>query len=347
MTVKQIYEKLLQVKRPIDFFGELSTEEELKKEYRKYSKKIHPDVVQDKDKYIAQEAFSIMNHLYNWGIDELKKCVYGLVDSIQLYKHMKPLFEITIKSEVYRFYENIFEGEVAQIFKGTNTNDIVYLKVGIDPNDNELLDTEYEVLSTLRHQSLPYVEHKIMINDTNAILMREVKGIPMPELMAQYKRGIPAEHVMWMLERLLSVVGYLHSNCTVHGNIKPENIIINKDNHNVSLIGFSFSIPKANTEEAQYKIVNDFYTAPEVKKTARVLPASDIYSIGMIAIELLGGDIATKGMPICVDVRVRDFIRKMVNNTSSDRPDDAWKLWSELAMLRTEIFGTQRFKKLD
>jgi serine/threonine protein kinase len=177
--------------------------------------------------------------------------------------------------------------------------------------------------------------------------MREVKGITMPELMEQYKKGVPAEHVMWMLERLLSVVGYLHSNCVVHGNIKPENIIINKETHNVSLVGFSFCIANANTVEAQYKIINDFYTAPEVKKTARVLPSSDVYSIGKIAITLLGGNVANDGMPNFVDARIRAFIRKMVSKTQSDRPNDAWKLWSELIKLRTEVFGTQRFKKLD
>ena len=347
MTVKQIYEKLLQAKRPIEFFGEMSIADELKKEYKQYAKKIHPDIVPDKDKYIASEAFSVLNKLYNLGLSELEQGIYGIVDPVQIYKHMAPLFEITIKGELYQFYENVFEGEVGYIFKGTSANDIVYLKIAIDPYDNDLIDTEYNVLSTLRHQSLPYVEQKIMVNDTNAILMREVKGITMPELMGQYTRGVPAEHVMWMLERLLSVVGYLHSNCVVHGNIKPENIIINKDNHNVSLLGFSFCIPNANTSEAQYKIINDFYTAPEVKKTARVLPSSDVYSIGKIAIKLLGGDVVSNGMPISVDARVRAFIRKMVSSTPSDRPDDAWKLWSELAKLRTEVFGTQRFKKLD
>lgn len=347
MAIKQIYERLLQAKRPIEFFGEISTDYDLKKAYKQYAKKIHPDVVPNNDKYIASESFVILNKLYNLGLSELEQGIYDIVDPVEIYKHMTPLFEITIKGELYQFYENIFEGEVGYIFKGTSANDIVYLKVAINPDDNDLINTEYNVLSTLRHQSLPYVEQKIMVNDTNAILMREVKGVTMPELMEQYTKGVPAEHVMWMLERLLSVVGYLHSNRVVHGNIKPENIIINKDNHNVSLLGFSFCIPDANTSEAQYKITNDFYTAPEVKKTARVLPSSDVYSLGKIAIKLLGGNVVSNGMPISVDARVRAFIRKMVSDVQSDRPNDAWKLWSELTQLRTEVFGTQRFKKLN
>lgn len=347
MRLTEIYESLLKVTRPIEFFGKVKNQDELKKEYKKIAKDVHPDNYKDKDRYIASEAFSILNKLYKSGLDELKDGIYEVYDQVQIYKHAKSLFEITVKGELYKFYELVFEGEVADIYKGASENEIVYLKVVADCVDNDLLDTEFKVLSDLRHQSLPYVEHKITINDRNAILMREVKGITMDELLKQYTRGIHAEHVMWMLERLLSVVGFLHSNFVVHGNLKPENIVINKEVHNVSLVGFSFCIPKANEKDAKYKIVNDYYTAPEVNKTARVLPASDIYSIGKIAIKLLGGDAINGRMPISVDPEIRAFIRKMINVNASERPNDAWELWSELVELRTKVFGTQRFKKLD
>lgn len=314
-------------------------------------------IEQEKENYIMdfkpKDYCAIKNYtitrkvllLYNQAIERLEGNV-GF-EKADTYKTMSPLFEVTTKGELYQFYENVFEGEVAYIYKGTTGKDSVYLKVAIDSDDNKLIDTEYEVLSELKHQSLPYAKQKIMINDNRAILMREIKGVTMSELLEQYPKGVPQEHVMWIMERLFSVVGYLHSKCVVHGIIKPENIIINKDNHNVSLVGFSFCIPKANTEDAKYKIVNEYYTAPEVNKTSRVLPSSDVYSIGKIAIKLLGGDIKTNQMPVSIDERVRKFIEKMVSNAPSDRPDDVWKLWSELIELRTEVFGTQRFKKLD
>lgn len=347
MSIKEIYEKLLNAKRPIDFFEKVSTEEELKKIYREYAKVLHPDTVSESEQYISSEAFSILGKLYKLGISELEQGIYEKIDPIKLYKNMDPLFDITVKGNTYYFYENVFEGEVAYIYKGICNDDIVYLKIAIDEVDNELIDNEYKVLSTIRHQSLPFVEHKIVINNENAIIMREVKGITMLDLLDEYKSGAPAEHVMWMLERILSVVGYLHSNCVVHGNIKPENIIINKEVHNVSLVGFSFCIKDANTLDAKYKIVNDYYTAPEVSKDARVLPSSDIYSIGKIAIKLLGGSVITNGIPLSVDPRVRTFIKNMVTDDLSKRPNDAWKLWSEVSKLRTEVFGTERFKKMN
>ncbi len=347
MNIKEIYEKLLGASRPIEFFGNISDVKQLKSEYKNYARKLHPDLVTDEDKYLADESFIILNRLYNLGLDELEKGIYDTYDPIKIYEHIDPMFEINIKGETYKFYENVFEGEVGSIFKGISSDKTFYLKVANDPEDNDLIDNEYEILSRLRHQSFPYVTNKIMINDTNAILMREVKGVTVEEILNKYPSGVPAEHVMWMLERLLSACGYLHANYVVHGNIKPENIIINKETHNVSLVGFSFCVQNANTKSARYKIVNDYYTAPEVNKDALVNPSSDIFSIGKIAIKLLGGDVSSCGMPICIDERVRTFIRQMVNTSIKLRPNDAWKLWSELIELRTEVFGTKRFQKFD
>ena len=311
----------------------------------------------EKDKFIERfkpisynkvKNFTIMQKvilLYRQALFELQedddsKCSFD--------NYTKPLLVIKNKNNTYRFYENIFEGEVAHILKGaTESNNIVYLKIPINSSDDNLIKNECKILSSLKHQSMPYIIDVAKVNSKTSIIMKEIKGISMIELLKEYPNGIPEEHVMWMLERLLSSVGYLHSNCIVHGNIKPDNIMINKDNHNVSLTGFSFAILDANKDSAQYKIKNKYYTAPEVRKDVKVLPSSDIYSIGKIAIKLLGGDVVTGEIPDSVDEDIRKFIKKMINNDPSDRPDDAWKLWTELISLRIEVFGTKRFKKLD
>lgn len=344
MTVKEIYNKLLKARRASDFFGKISSLDDLKKKYRDYSKQVHPDAVKS-DKYIANEAFNMLNKLYDDGQKEFENGIYGIVDPIKIYSQKSPLFDLKIKGNNYYFYENIFEGEVANIYKGVCNGSLIYMKLAIDSDDNNLIETEYKVLSEYRHQLLPYVEERIKINGCSAIIMREVRGLSMDEFMKQYPKGVPPEHVMWMLERMLNVVGYLHSNKVVHGNIKPENVMIHKETHTVSLIGLAFCIPEANKDSAHYQIVNDVYTAPEVNKTSIVSPVSDIYSIGKITIQLLGGNITTNGMPVKIDSRVREFVRNMVKK--DNRPDDAWKLWSELIKLRNEVYGTKRFQTLE
>lgn len=346
-SVKQIYEKLVRSKRPIDFFGKIANLEELKKAYRRYAKLIHPDIVKSNEKYIACEAFAMLSKINLKAEEEFENGLYEIVNVLDLYKLKDPMFEIKIKDVQYKFYEHFFDGEVADVFRGTDGSNLLYLKLAKDYEDNDLLEQEFDTLKKVVHQSLVVVRERIIINDCTSIIMDEVMGTSMLDILKEYPRGIDAEHLMWMMERLLSVVGYLHFNMVVHGNIKPEHIIINKDNHNVSLVGFSFSIPKANTKDARYMVKNDIYSAPEVSKTAIVLPNSDIYSIGKIAIELLGGDVKRNGMPISVNEKIRTFIRKMVEADSNKRPNDAWKLWDEVRILRTEVYGNTRFKKFN
>ena len=347
MLIEDVYQQILAAKRPIDFFGEVSSADQLKKKYRTLARKLHPDLVSKSEEYKAQEAFGKLGEIYQRAKDELEKGIYAITDCIELYKNMQPLFdEIEINGKSHKFYERVVEGDVADIYKGVSDG-IIFLKVPRDADDSDLLDNEFEVLSGNRHNSLPYVEKKIIVNGSSAIIMREIEGLSMPEYMKDFPQGVPALHVAWMMERLLSVVGFLHNNKIVHENIRPDHVIIDDDTHNVSLCGFSWCIPNADTSDASYKIrYDDGFSAPEVSKEAVVLPSSDIYPLGKIAIQLLGGDIKSNGMPINIDVRIRSFFRKLVNENFKERPNDAWALWHQLRSIRLEVFGPKRFEKV-
>lgn len=273
--------------------------------------------------------------------------LYGSI-LVPLFEDCEPWFSVEADNgEIYDLYEEMPQGEIARIFRGMSKDKkIVILKEAVDDKDDKRLESEYKILSKLNHPSLPKVYGKAEV-DNAGIVMEEVEGISMNDLMREYPNGVPAEHVMWMLERLLSVVGYLHSNKIVHGNIKPDNIIINKRNHNVSLVGFSFAIPNADSSSARYKIINDYYTAPEIDKVdSVVLPSSDIYSVGKVAVELLGGDVVKGKLPQNINRKIRAFVGSMISD-KHNRPDDAWVLWDKLKTIRTDVFGPHVFKEFN
>ena len=346
MKVVEVYEKLIASRRPIDFFGSAKSEDDLKKIYRKFCKIVHPDLVHESEKYYANESIVILNRLYEQGVKELSDGVYDAKTSSEKYKKSNPLFEIETGGEKYTFYEHVASGDVANVFKGTCNGNIYYIKVPFESKDSDLIKKEFEILSKVRHQSLPYVENSFVVNKAKVILSREVEGVTCEELLRQYPNGVPAEHVLWMMERLFSVVGFLHYNCVVHGNITPENILINKKNHNVTLFGFCFAIQRANEPDAKYKFFNDYYSAPEILNKVRVEPSTDIYSIGKIAVKLMGGNVSNGGLPMHIDKRVREFIRGLCKEEPLMRDNDAWMIYRRLQDLRTEVYGEQRFKQL-
>ena len=347
MVVREIYEKLLKANRPKDFFGEIESIQDLHDIYKNTSKLIHPDVVSNEDSYYASEAFIVLHRLYVRGLNEYDNGLYDVKSSSEEYKKSLPIFQINYGEKRYEFFKKICVGEVAEIYEGICDKQPVCIKIPISTEDSELISREYEILSRIHHQSLPYVEDKFSINNATCFTMRKVEGISATELMKEYPLGVPSEHVLWMLERLLSVVGFLHIHRIVHGNIKPENLIVTKQNHNVTLMGFSFAIPNADRKSARYQIVNDFFTADEVSKKARVEPSSDIFSVGKIGIYLLGGNVEDNSMPVTIDSRICNFISKMVEKDKSERAYDAWKLYKELQTLRTSIYGPKRFITLD
>lgn len=337
-----MYKELVSAKRPKDVFSDVKTEKELKKKYLLLAKEIHPDTAIDSEKYIATIGFSILNELYQKGIEELNQGIYNIISVIGLYEKQTPLFELNIHGKMYSFYENIYAGEISDIYRGLCDKDVVILKLALDENDNTLIKSEYDTLNNISHPSLPIVREFVKINDCAGIIMDERSGMSLAEIIEKNPNGIDEKIVAWMLERLFSVVGYLHYNKVVHGNIVPENIIVTPENHNVSLMGFSFHIFDAQEKDKKYQIFNDDYSDPKIKDKIKVNPRTDIYSIGKIAIKLLGGDINSNGMPIKIDSRVRTFIHKLVSDYSI-RSDDAWGLWDEWRKIRLEVYGKPHF----
>lgn len=345
MYVKEIYKKIIEASRPIEIFGDVS-KEEIKKVYHSIAKQCHPDIVPEDQKILGEKLMQLLNVMYTKALKEFDEGIYNLTDARDLYKKSTPFVDFDLSGKNYKFYEYVSQGDVGEIYKGLLNDEIVYLKVASDSNDNDNIENEYNLLTNLNHQSIPKVLDILKINGLSSIIFSDFKGMAFSDFQKEYGQ-VTGEHIVWMLERMLSTIGYLHSNNIVHGNIKPENIYINPDVHNIIILDYSLSIEKANEAASKYRIVNDNYTAPEVNANLRVLPNTDIYSIGKIAIKLLGGNIHTNGMPIGVDIKVRDFIRKLVNTDAKIRSNDAYELWDEIIAIRNEVYGKGRFLKLN
>jgi WD40 repeat protein/serine/threonine protein kinase len=102
----------------------------------------------------------------------------------------------------------------------------------------------------------------------------------------------PLAIVARQLEQLASALHYAHTHQVLHGDIRPENIMLDK-NKNVLLWGFLLEAVAQNRERLHYQhagVANEAigYAAPE-KVQGKVQPASDQYSLAVLVYELLCG----------------------------------------------------------
>lgn len=110
---------------------------------------------------------------------------------------------------------------------------------------------------------------------------------------------IPLEAALPVLKQLAAAVDFAHQQGVVHGDIKPENVLLSEDKRQVYLADFGMSKyfdvadRVRNTGEGgegQPAVGGtSAYLSPEQLDSNTQSPRSDIYSLGLLAFELLAG----------------------------------------------------------
>lgn len=213
----------------------------------------------------------------------------------------------------------------------------------VSPQDEEIMCEEAKAMWDLRHWAIPSLREIVKLEDESlAIIMSYIPGPTLEQLLAEYqkrKEPFEAEHVCWIIERVLNALRYLHSHGVVHGDVKPQNIIIHHSTHQVALVDYGLSLvrPKHNTVNKGY---TPYYASPEQEKGMPLLPEADMYSLGMTMIYAFGGDITSKSVPDGVHDEICKFIKRLIKFNPLQRPNWATEdLCKTISDLRQTVFG--------
>lgn len=219
----------------------------------------------------------------------------------------------------------------------------------VSNEDSNLLVREAKVLWDIHHYSLPTLRDFYKCDDGSyALIMSFVEGKTLEDLVvdkAKNKKALHPENVCWITQRCLNALQYLHYHGIIHGDVKPQNIIVNPNEHNATLVDYGLSIvkPKADTRQDGY---TPAFVPPEILHGKPPLPESDFYSLGATMIYALGGNPIAKTYPKHVPNEVLSFFDSLVLHDSKKRPK--WEdkdLVRELSDIRMAVFGRRRSDK--
>lgn len=112
---------------------------------------------------------------------------------------------------------------------------------------------------------------------------------------------LPTNFVLSILGQIANGLDYVHSKGVVHRDIKPDNILITPEGVPF-LVDFSIALSREVARLTQYgELVGTVaYMAPEMISGDTISPLSDIYSLGMLAYQMLTGRVPFEGNPIQV-----------------------------------------------
>lgn len=247
----------------------------------------------------------------------------------------------------FKVLSAIAEGGFGQTYKGEHliTKDPVCIKhcSMISAAHDAILIQETKAIWDLRHYALPVMRDLQRLDDGSlALIMSYIPGSTLEQIVEKVGK-IEAESTAWIAERILNALLYLHHHGVIHGDIKPQNVIINPANHSVVLVDFGLAMVKPS-ESTKSQGYTPMFAAPEQIAGKTLLPASDYYSVGMLmSYALTGGDekrMKDKQIPGSVPDPMSDFIAKLLKKDVLSRPQG--DLFDDFLKVRKDAFGRTR-----
>ncbi len=151
--------------------------------------------------------------------------------------------------------------------------------------------SEAQSVTSLRHPNIAQVIEAWQERGTVVIVTEWVRGINLKERIrrvAPFPLAVTVDIVLACAEAL----HYAHESGYIHGDIRPDNIIITPDGR-VKLTDFGLGASIAASTRIQMNALPQaaHYTAPEVTQGRHPDSRSDAYSLGCILYEMLAGNV--------------------------------------------------------
>lgn len=186
------------------------------------------------------------------------------------------------KFSSYSGFTLVHEGSYAKIIRAQKAGKYFLLKAPKEDNSYylNLIRREYEISLGLDHPNITSAFTFERIEGLGPCLIMEyVDGDTLTDYLAT---GPSASSRKKVMSQLLSAVDYLHKRNIVHNDLKPENIIISKQEGNLKLIDFGLS-----DDDVHYLAktlgCTPSYASPELLSGDKNVDSrSDIYSLGKL-----------------------------------------------------------------
>jgi serine/threonine-protein kinase len=272
----------------------------------------------------------------------------------------RPLYAL---ADRYRLDGQIAAGGVGEVWRAT---DLVLSR----PVAVKLLRAEYvqhpETLARFRAEarhagslSHPHIARIYDYGEADAthppfLVMELVDGPPLTQLLAN--GPMQPAHVMDVVAQAADGLAAAHAAGLVHRDIKPGNLLLAPpDQVKITDFGIAYAAGSAPITRTGMMVGTPAYVAPERLTGAGATPASDLYSLGIVAYECLAGALPFSGtamevvlshqmrplppLPAAVPAEAAALVAELTAKDPAARPASAGEVVTRAVRVRDALTG--------
>jgi len=252
----------------------------------------------------------------------------------------------------YEVLERLGEGVSAVVYRVRGSSEEAALKLlkpqALRDGDGAArFRREMKTLCRLRHPNIPYLED---FGEHRGMLYLVMELLPQGNLLQALHAGDwTRQRALQVLVQLGLALEFCHRHGVLHRDIKPENVVFGRDGQ-VRLTDFGLARPHdATTLTVEGSLLGTpAYMAPELVQGAQASEASDQYSLGCLAYQLLSGRTVFAGdTPLAILMQhvqaqpdpLFDPLWPWVERTLRKSPEERFPTTGEAVQALKELMG--------